>query len=126
MGDSDSAAMARLEAEVEEEEVDVMELVRRLQESRTGGGGGGGASTPAATVASGDGGGAAVVAGGGATRRTRDFGFQSLVRAAAGGGVDEEAKKGQFGWFEVSGVHLPYILRTGTSYIPTKVRRAYW
>ena len=36
--------------------------------------------------------------------------------------VDEEAKKGQFGWFEVVGVQMPYILRSGTSYIPIKVR----
>ena len=36
--------------------------------------------------------------------------------------VDEEAKKGQFGWFEVMGVQMPYILRSGTSYIPIKVR----
>ena len=37
MGDTDSTAMARMTAEVEEEEVDVMELVRRLQESRSEG-----------------------------------------------------------------------------------------
>ena len=35
MGDSDSAAMA---SQFEEEEVDVMELVRRLQAARDGGG----------------------------------------------------------------------------------------
>ena len=37
MGDTDAAAMARMTAEVEEEEVDVMELVRRLQEDRSEG-----------------------------------------------------------------------------------------
>ena len=39
--------------------------------------------------------------------------------------VDEEAKKGQFGWFEVMGVQMPYILRSGTSYIPIKVLEAF-
>ena len=104
MGDTDAAAMARMTAEVEEEEVDVMELVRRLQESRSEGmrdEPGTGASATAA--------------------KAHEKGFASLVKTTGVATLDEESKKGQFGWFPVLGVQMPYIIRSETPYIPTKV-----
>ena len=105
MGDTDAAAVARMTAEVEEEEVDVMELVRRLQESRSEGmrdEPGTGASATAA--------------------KAHEKGFASLVKTTGVATLDEESKKGQFGWFPVLGVQMPYIIRSETPYIPTKVQ----
>jgi len=104
MGDTDATAMARMTAEVEEEEVDVMELVRRLQESRSEGmrdEPGTGASATAA--------------------KAHEKGFASMVKTTGVATLDEESKKGQFGWFPVLGVQMPYIIRSETPYIPTKV-----
>ena len=104
MGDTDAAAMARMTAEVEEEEVDVMELVRRLQESRSEGmrdEPGTGASATAA--------------------KAHEKGFASMVKTTGEATLDEESKKGQFGWFPVLEVQMPYIIRSETPYIPTKV-----
>ena len=106
MGDTDATAMARMTAEVEEEEVDVMELVRRLQESRSEGmrdEPGTGASATAA--------------------KAHEKGFASMVKTTGVATLDEESKKGQFGWFPVLGVQMPYIIRSETPYIPTKVKQ---
>ena len=120
MGDTDAAAMARMTAEVEEEEVDVMELVRRLQEDRSEGMrdepgtelyleiriilthllGTGAAATAA---------------------KAHEKGFASMVKTTGEATLDEESKKGQFGWFPVLEVQMPYIIRSETPYIPTKV-----
>jgi len=80
------------------------ELVRRLQESRSEGmrdEPGTGASATAA--------------------RAHEKGFASMVKTTGVATLDEESKKGQFGWFPVLGVQMPYIIRSETPYIPTKV-----
>ena len=99
--------MARMTAEVEEEEeVDVMELVRRLQE----------AAGSALSMRDEPGTGASATAA-----KAHEKGFASLVKTTGVATLDEESKKGQFGWFPVLGVQMPYIIRSDTPYIPTKV-----
>ena len=120
MGDTDAAAMARMTAEVEEEEVDVMELVRRLQEDRSEG-----MRDEQGTELFRDwnylkknllGTGAAATAA-----KAHEKGFASMVKTTGEATLDEESKKGQFGWFPVLEVQMPYIIRSETPYIPTKV-----
>ena len=120
MGDTDAAAMARMTAEVEEEEVDVMELVRRLQEDRSEG-----MRDEPGTELFRDynyfkknllGTGAAATAA-----KAHEKGFASMVKTTGEATLDEESKKGQFGWFPVLEVQMPYIIRSETPYIPTKV-----
>ena len=120
MGDTDAAAMARMTAEVEEEEVDVMELVRRLQEDRSEGM----RDEPGTELyleiriilTNLLGTGAAATAA-----KAHEKGFASMVKTTGEATLDEESKKGQFGWFPVLEVQMPYITRSETPYIPTKV-----
>ena len=44
-----------------------------------------------------------------------------MVKTTGEATLDEESKKGQFGWFPVLEVQMPYIIRSETPYIPTKV-----
>ena len=53
--------------------------------------------------------------------KAHEKGFASMVKTTGEATLDEESKKGQFGWFPVLEVQMPYIIRSETPYIPTKV-----
>jgi len=112
----DSSNMA-INEENEEDEVDMGDLVARLMAANKAaqGSGAAAAATPAAAPA------AAPAAGG--TKRSGTSALYSLIRtkASSAPSVDEESKKGQFGWFSVMDFKLPYIVRSGSGYIPTKI-----